>query len=169
MHTILEGIRYVKVYRCGVATRTSQTQLDRPDLAAMISRLRRRLLATEQPILAAHGVSMWGYIVLTTLDKTPLRTQIALARAIGADKTRIIAVLDDLHEQGLIGREPDPADRRMRLLTLTPAGRRLRTIIRRAIRREEERLLSQFPATERRIFLRILQTLQESADDYEAD
>jgi DNA-binding MarR family transcriptional regulator len=134
---------------------------DRPDLAAMVSRLSRQLMAVEQPILAAQGVSMWGYIVLTALDQTPLRTQAALARAIGADKTRIIGVLDDLQERGFIRREPDPADRRVHLLALTPPGRRLHTRVRRAIRQAETRFLSQLLAADRQVFLRALQVLDE--------
>lgn len=134
-------------------------QSDRPELAAMVARLSRRLLAMEQPILNAEGTSMWGYLVLTALAETPLRTQAALARTIGADKTRIIGVLDDLQQRGLIQREPDPADRRAHLLALTPAGRELRTKLRLTIRQEEERLLDQLPVTDREAFLRTLQAL----------
>ena len=125
----------------------------------MVTQLSRRLIAMEEPILAAHDISMWGYIVLAALDETPLRAQAALARAIGADKTRIIGVLDDLQERGLIRRGPDPADRRVHLLELTPAGQRLHDKVRRGIRREEERFLSRLPEPDREAFLRILQAL----------
>jgi DNA-binding MarR family transcriptional regulator len=125
----------------------------------MVTRLSRRLIAMEQPILTAQGVSMWGYIVLTALDRLPSRTQAALAHTIGADKTRIIGVLDDLQERDLIRREPDPADRRVHLLDLTPAGRRLHARVRQAIRREEDRFLAQLATQDREAFLRILQAL----------
>ena len=46
------------------------------------------------------GVSMWGYSVLLALDRSAIRTQAALAEAIGADKTRIIAILDELQQSG---------------------------------------------------------------------
>ncbi len=128
----------------------------------MVARLARRLIAVERPILAAHGVSMWGYIVLTALAEEPVRTQAALADAIGADKTRIIGVLDELQERDLIRREPDPADRRARLLTLTPAGRRLHGRVRRAIRQREERLLADFPPADRAAFLRVLRGLDSA-------
>ena|SRR5947209_6745960 len=134
---------------------------DRPDLAAMVVPLSRSLLAIEGPILEAHGVTMWGYVVLSRLSDQPLRGQAVLAEAIGADKTRLIDVLDDLQDRGLIRREPDPADRRARLLALTPKGRRLRERVRRAIRREEERLLAALPATDRAAFLRALQRLTD--------
>ncbi len=83
----------------------------RPDLAAMLAPLLREMIAAEQPVLDAHGLSMWGYVVLLTLDRSSVRTQAALADAIGADKTRIIRTLDDLQQQGFIEREADPDDR----------------------------------------------------------
>ena len=132
---------------------------DRPDLAAMIVGLGRALIAVEQPILVAHAVSMWGYVVLTALRNEPMRTQAALARAIGADKTRLIAVLDALQQRGLIEREPDPADRRVHLLALTEAGHRAHATIRAEIRAEEERLLERLPAADREVFLRSLRAL----------
>jgi DNA-binding MarR family transcriptional regulator len=132
---------------------------DRPDLAAMVARLARALIEAERPILAAHELPMWGYIVLSALRDEPMRTQAALARSIGADKTRIIAVLDDLQERGLIEREPDPADRRVRLLRLTAAGRLLHGTVRSAIRRQEEQLLGELPAADRTAFLWVLQQL----------
>jgi DNA-binding MarR family transcriptional regulator len=133
---------------------------DRPDLAAMAVRLSRALIDMERPILERHGVTMWAYVVLSYLaDEPVVRGQAVLAQAIGADKTRIIEVLDDLQERGLIQREPDPADRRARLLSVTSKGRRLREQVRRAIRREEERILGALPATERVVFVRALRRL----------
>lgn len=130
----------------------------------MVARLSRRLIAMEQPILAAQGVSMWGYIVLAALDQMPSRTQAALARTIGADKTRIIGVLDDLQERALIRREPDPADRRVHLLDLAPAGRRLHAKVRKAIRREEELFLAQLAIPDREVFVRILRALDAQGE-----
>ncbi|MEC3918122.1 MarR family winged helix-turn-helix transcriptional regulator [Nocardia sp. CDC160] len=132
---------------------------DRPDLAAMIVPLGRALMAAEQPVLAAHGLTMWAYVVLLRLDETTTRGQGVLAQEIGADKTRIIAVLDDLQERGLIERRPDPADRRARLLALTPEGRELRDATQAKIQAQEDRLLSKLPAADRRGFLNALITL----------
>jgi DNA-binding MarR family transcriptional regulator len=131
----------------------------RPDLAAMVARLGRALIELERPILAAHDLPMWGYVVLTALLDEPMRTQAALAKAIGADKTRIITVLDGLQERGLIERDPDPADRRVRLLRLTAAGSRLHAKVQSAIREREEALLGELPAADRAAFLRTLQRL----------
>ncbi|MFI9047543.1 MarR family winged helix-turn-helix transcriptional regulator [Streptomyces sp. NPDC053427] len=147
----------------GAAAEGAGERAARPDLAAMIVPLGRALMAAEQPILDAHGLAMWAYAVLLRLDTTPIRSQAALAEAIGADKTRIIAVLDDLDARGLIHRRPDPDDRRVRLLSLTPEGRRLRDAVQADIQRGEEELLAQFPAAERDGFVRVLRALSAGA------
>jgi DNA-binding MarR family transcriptional regulator len=134
---------------------------ERADLAAMVGRLGRRLIAMEEPILAAHDVSMWAYVVLTALGREPTRTQAALAASIGADKTRLIPVLDDLQERALIEREPDPADRRVRLLGLTDAGRAAHREIRAEIRAAEELLLGALPQEDQETFLRTLSALAD--------
>ena len=138
---------------------------DRRDLAAMFARLTRELIAREEPVLRAYDVSMWGYIVLTALAEQPVRTQAALAQAIRADKSRIIGVLDELQQRGLIRRQPDPADRRVRLLSLTPAGDRLRRAVEAAIRGREAELLAVLPPADREAFLRSLTVLYELPPD----
>jgi MarR family transcriptional regulator, organic hydroperoxide resistance regulator len=132
----------------------------------MVAPLGRALAAAELPILRTHDLSMWAYSVLVGLGDEPVRTQAALAQAVGADKTRIIPILDDLQDWGLINREPDPDDRRVRLVSLTATGRRVRTSAQTAIQRQEDRLLSRIPAADRRAFLRVLRTLSTiSAED----
>jgi DNA-binding MarR family transcriptional regulator len=132
----------------------------RNDLAAMLHPLLRDLVAAEQPILVAHDVSMWGYVVLNALDQSPVRTQAALADAIGADKTRIIPTLDDLQQKGYIQRRPDPEDRRVRLLEITPSGREAKNAVQVDIQRGEERWLSELTAQERDVFLRALERMR---------
>jgi DNA-binding MarR family transcriptional regulator len=125
----------------------------------MLVKLARQTVAAEQPVLAAHGLSMWGYIVLNALDRAPIRTQAALAEAIGADKTRIIPTLDELQQQGYIERLPDPDDRRARLLAITESGRSTKNAVQADIQRGEERWLGQLTVSDRDGFLRALRRL----------
>lgn len=127
----------------------------------MIAPLLRELIAAEEPVLRAHDITMWGYVVLLALDETSMRTQAALAAAIGADKTRIIRDLDELQQRGLIERTPDPDDRRVRLLAITPDGRAMKNRIQKQIQRGEERWLGDLTADERRTFLRVLEKLSQ--------
>jgi DNA-binding MarR family transcriptional regulator len=48
-----------------------------------------------------------------------------MARAIGCDPSYITALVDDLAQHGLASREPDPVDRRVKIIVLTPKGRSL--------------------------------------------
>jgi DNA-binding MarR family transcriptional regulator len=125
----------------------------------MVAPLLRELIAAEEPVLAAHDVTMWGYVVLLALDRSSMRTQAALAAAIGADKTRIIRDLDELQQRGLIERWPDPDDRRVRLLAITDAGRTVKNAVQEEIQRGEERWLGNLSTAERRTFLRVLGSL----------
>ncbi|RZS37488.1 MarR family transcriptional regulator [Herbihabitans rhizosphaerae] len=139
--------------------------MTRPDLAAMLHPLVRSLIATERPILAEHGLTMWGYVVLSALDDGPVRTQAVLAATIGADKTRIITTLDDLQDNGLITREVDPDDRRNRLLSITAEGRAVRRTAQKAIQASEDDALAVLTEAERRTFLRAAAKLADSYRD----
>jgi DNA-binding MarR family transcriptional regulator len=156
MHAHIMCVRrlYVNLYHPAVVRKAT-----RPDLAAMLAQLARQTVAAEEPVLAAHGLSMWGYIVLSALDRSPIRTQAALAEAIGADKTRIIPTLDELQEHGYIERIPDPDDRRARLLEITESGRSIKDEVQVAIQRGEEHWLGQLSANDRDVFLRALRQL----------
>ncbi len=80
--------------------------------------------------------------MLSALARGEVRSQAALADAIGADRTRLIAVLDRLQADGLISRDPDPDDRRVRVLALTDSGRRRRAAVHGEIAAGEKVLLA---------------------------
>lgn len=134
-------------------------RMTRPDLAAMIVPLGRALIRAEEPILREQGLTMWAYSVLLALREQQTRTQAALAERIRADKTRLIPVLDELQDRGLIERHPDPADRRVRLLAITLEGRRLVSKTQAAIQHNEEKRLARLDPADRKAFLRALQAL----------
>ncbi len=125
------------------------TRADRADLGALLNRLLVQVRTREEPILAAHNLSMWDYVVLTVLVDTAAPTQAELARTTGRDKTRLIGNLDRLEGLQLVRRSPAPADRRNHIITITPAGRSLHVRCRRAIRAMESELLANLPAARR--------------------
>jgi DNA-binding MarR family transcriptional regulator len=137
--------------------------MDRRDLAASLGPLVRALLAAEREEAAAHGLSMWGYAALHRLADAPVRGQVVLAAELGLDKTRLIPVLDELQEHGYIRREPDPDDRRARVLSLTPAGRRVFQRTQKRVHRREDELLAPLDERERAAFVRALTVLGEAA------
>ena len=125
-------------------------QVEREDLGGQFALITRRLIAAERPLLEAQGLTMWEYVVLSQLRTGPMPSQVELAQAIGYDKTRLIALLDGLVEAGHVRREPDPRDRRARVVELTARGRRTVEAARKAIHAMEDELLAGMSATQRR-------------------
>ena len=129
------------------------------DLGALFARITRRLIDAEGPLLEARGLSMWAYIALSHLARQPAGTQLALAQAIRYDKTRLIALLDELEADGLITRTADPADRRARIIRLTEAGEARYSAARADIRAMEDEFLEELTAAERTRLRRTLARL----------
>ena len=138
--------------------------MDREDLGAQFARVARRLIEAERPLLAAHRLTMWQYVVLSELARGPKPSQLELAGAIGHDKSRLIALLDELESNGLISRTPDARDRRARVIALTGAGRRRHRAAQEAIHRMEDEMLEGMPAAERRAFVAALRRLAARPD-----
>src|SRR6266851_8240568 len=120
--------------------------MEQDDLGALFARITRKLIAAERPLLEAHGLSMWAYIALAHLAREPAGTQLALARAIRYDKTRLIKLLDELERNGLLTRAADPSDRRARIVTLTQAGKARHAGARADIRAMEDEFLQDLSA-----------------------
>ena len=132
------------------------------DLAALVSRLARRLRAAEEPVLERAGLTMWEYVTLSRLSLGPAGSQQALARTMGYDKTRLIALLDGLEQRELITRAPEPPDRRAHIVRITPAGRRHLKAAQRGIRALEAELLAPLPEADRKTLRTSLASLLAS-------
>ena len=132
------------------------------DLGELFARITQQLIAAEGPILQRHGLEMWPYVVLARLERRPASTQLELATQIGYDKTRLIKILDELSDAGLIERRPDPSDRRARIVTLTDAGRERVGAVRAEIRRMEDDFLAGLSDAQQRALRRVLLELARS-------
>lgn len=90
---------------------------------------------------ARHGLSVAQTCVLVRLDQP--RTMGSLATELQCLPSNITQIVDRLSQRNLVDREPDPDDRRSRLLRLTPSGRRVKRDFERAFtfaRDAEQRL-----------------------------
>jgi DNA-binding MarR family transcriptional regulator len=64
-----------------------------------------------------------GILRLLALKPTNL-TQTELASRLGVLPSRLVVLLDEIAQRGLLKREPNPGDRRSNVLRMTPAGAR---------------------------------------------
>ena len=107
----------------------------------------------------AHGLTPVQFAALQTAANDPGLDQRTLARTIGLDTSTVGGVIDRLEARGLLQRNASPADRRVRLLTPTDAGRALLAATLPALLRAQQRMLEPLPARERAEFLRMLAVL----------
>ena len=83
-----------------------------------------------------------------------------LAGTLACDRSNVTGLVDRLEARGLVQRRPSEADRRVKVLVLTPTGTRVRDLL-------VERMLAPPPAIERlspreqRALVRILERLLE--------
>jgi MarR family transcriptional regulator, transcriptional regulator for hemolysin len=87
-----------------------------------------------------HGAR--GFQILVTVAHDGPPTQAALAAHLGIDRTVLTYVLDDLVEAGLLERQIDTADRRVRRLALTGVGRTLIAQLEMRVAEAEDALLA---------------------------
>jgi DNA-binding MarR family transcriptional regulator len=121
--------------RDGVDEILEQWARERPDLdvspigvIGRISRLARELEARLEPVYRAHGLEPGWYDVLATLRRSGPPYTLRPSEFSGTlmlTSSGTTKRLDRLEQAGLIGRTPDPADRRGTLITLTEAGHEL--------------------------------------------
>jgi DNA-binding MarR family transcriptional regulator len=76
-------------------------------------------------LVTRTGLSPGVIKILVRLSRSDGASMGEMARAIGCDPSYITALVDDLAEHGLAGRESDPLDRRVKIVVLTAKGRRL--------------------------------------------
>lgn len=64
--------------------------------------------------------------LLRHLPRGVTATMVSLAKVLRCDDSNVTFLVDKLEERGLIRRQADPSDRRVRRVALTPAGEHLR-------------------------------------------
>lgn len=87
-------------------------------------------------------------------------SQSQLAAAAGLDGSSLVRLLDILVEQELVERRPHASDRRVRLLYLTPVGRRALASIRKRAAAIEDELLADIGDEEARTLLRAFEKIE---------
>lgn len=72
-------------------------------------------------VTAELGLSFFRVKVLRRVAREPSTLRDLVAR-LGSDPPYVSVVVDDLVERGLVERSSDPADRRRKIVTVTPEG-----------------------------------------------
>jgi len=93
---------------------------------ALISYCYRTIQQRFSADLAPYHIGWGHFAILMSLYEDEGRSQDSLALSRGFDKTMIAKSVVKLEEEGLIRREVDASDKRVRRLYLTAAGKKVR-------------------------------------------
>lgn len=106
--------------------------------------------------LAGGGMRRYHYALLAALDEDGPASQASLSRGTTIDRSDMVATVNDLVDQGLVGRAPDPTDRRRNIVTITPTGRRQLRKLDRLLGKVQDQLLAPLSVDERRQLIDLL-------------
>jgi DNA-binding MarR family transcriptional regulator len=132
----------------------------------LIRRLHQIHLALFAEECAAFDVTPVQYSVMTVVAEQPGLEQVRLAYEVGIDRTTLANVVARLESHGLVRRDPSDADRRLKLVSLTPHGIKLLGKMDEPARRAHERTIEALPAKERARFMEVLRRLVDAGNEY---
>jgi DNA-binding MarR family transcriptional regulator len=146
-----------------------QWRRERPDLdvsaTGILGRISRIAALVDQAmdrVFQPHELTAGDFIVLAALRRSgrPYKlTPTALSRSMMVSSGGTTKRLDRLDTRGLIRRDPDPADRRGTLVTLTDAGLATIDTVASEHVQNEERLLAALSPIQRTTLTRLLREL----------
>lgn len=125
--------------------------------ASKVSTLGARLTAHRMPLGARAD-----FAVLAALEEYGSLSQAELGRRLGLDRNDVNGILNRLGDAHQVDRQPDPADRRRNVVTLTAAGLRQLEELQRHADAVQDELLAGLDAKERRHLHALLAKLLDS-------
>jgi DNA-binding MarR family transcriptional regulator len=108
---------------------------------------------------AGFDITPVQFAILSALLVDPGEDQVTLARKVAFDPATFGSVIGRLEGRGWVRREPDAADRRRKLLWVTPQGSEVAQKMKRAVARVQQRILEPLAPGEREQLVALLDRL----------
>jgi len=128
------------------------------DLSLLLNQASYALANRLTAALAELDLSVRAYCALAKAAEGDY-TQRELAERAWMDKTTMVVTLDELEGRGLAERRLSPTDRRVRVIAITGAGRKLLARAHRVVQRVYDEVLADVPAGQREAFVAVLEQL----------
>lgn len=136
-----------------------------PDTAAfLLSRLGFEVSRDFGKRLAPLGLEPRHVGLMRNILGAEGQSQHALGEALGIPASRMVALVDELEERGLVERRPEPQDRRVRAIHPTPRGRRLMNKVAEIGMAVEAAITGALSAKERKQLVELLRKLAEGQE-----
>lgn len=131
----------------------------------LIRRAHQRSVAIFMEETAEFDITPVQFAILNALIERPGEDQVTLAGRVAFDAATSGSVIGRLEAKGLIRRAADAADKRRKLLWVTPLGEQLAQQMRRTVRRVQNRIVDGLDRNEREQLIALLHKLVLHADD----
>lgn len=125
----------------------------------LIRRLQQISVSLFSDECAGLSLTPVQFAALTAISENPGIDATRLSAIIAFDRSTIGDVLERLEGKGWIARSPSPADRRVKLLKLAPAGARILNDVRPAVARVQDQILAPLLPEDRTRFVALLAQL----------
>jgi DNA-binding MarR family transcriptional regulator len=136
-----------------------------PPLGFLLHEVARLLRRRFEQNARGSGLTRSQWQVLATLANNEGINQSGLADLLEIEPITLCRIIDRLQARGLIERHPDPSDRRVWLLHLTPAARPKLSQLRRLGEVTRGEALAEVPEGDTERLLKTLQTLKANLAD----
>ncbi len=128
------------------------------DLSFLLNHASHVLATRMSAAFAEIGMTPRSYCVLAHAMSGEY-TQIELAKLVDLDKTTMVIALDELERVGYAERRPSPADRRARIVAVTPGGAEAVEAGHQVADRVHREVLEALPAAQAAAFVAALTSL----------
>lgn len=112
---------------------------------------------------AGEALTPGEFGLLVLVEKNAGLSQMALARALGIDRSTLVPILDRLQGRGLLVRKPSPTDGRTHAIGLTPTGEKALQKFAKLVKAHEKRIASSLSATETRTLIELLEKVRSAS------
>ena len=112
---------------------------------------------------AGEALTPGEFGLLVLVERNAGLSQMALARALGIDRSTLVPILNRLQARGLLVRRDSPTDARTHALGLTPSGEKALARFARLVKAHEKRIASGLSAAETRTLIELLEKVRASA------
>ncbi len=114
---------------------------------------------------SSFGITPMQAMTLVLIKPEQPRPMNSFCKLFNCDASNITGLVDGLEQKGLVSRQENPSDRRVKQIRLEPAGRKLQIELVRELSAADSFLLAPLSEEEVRQFVHIIQKLATAAED----
>lgn len=129
----------------------------------LLSRAHARAQGILYEAFTGAGARPYHYRLMAALEQDGPQSQAELGRRTAIDRSDVVGALNELSERGLVRRDPDPADARRNVVTLTDAGSAELVRLDTVLARVQDEVTSPLTQRERDELVRLLAKLNAPA------